>query len=382
LKVFWIGPYLPADEGSGADLRSYHLMKGLADAGVRLEGAFLDHHGRGAEPFFETVHYYSSGSIMKGLRAIGSGVLGAPFNYGKYYHPDLLEHRDPDQLLYVDHLHLTINCEDQPEGLTWLDEHNLEFRLWDQYASCLDPLRSALVNWESQRVFRYEMDVLDSVDGFSIPSRLERDILPDPLSGKGRVVCNGVAPEWLEGGRRRVRESVDTLDTIGFIGKYDWPPNRRGVQQFLETVWTQREGSDFPSTLRLAGSSPPSSWEDIEGVHCPGYVDKSKDFFDAIDALVVPLDVGAGTRIKVLEAFSRGVPVLATEKAVEGIDVGWLPVAESIPDLRRLIDQSLQSTDQVQSTREQAFEFVASHHRWPELAGNLHEALLEVDGDS
>lgn len=378
MNIHWVGPYLPENSRSGADLRSFHLMKGLKKSGATLTGEFLGQHGTDAKGLFDDLTIYSVSSFRRVLRSIGSGVLGNPFTYGKYYHPDLLKGVPEETLIYFDHLHTTVNFRESLEQPVWLDEHNLEFRLWEQYAQRAGGLLSHPLNFEAERVFRYEMSVLADVDGFSIPSSVELNRLPDELSSRGTVVPNGVAPAWLDDGRTRVGQSIGELGTIGFIGKYDWPPNRRGVQQFLDQVWT-RLREEVPSmNFVLAGASPPSSWESYDGVETLGYVDRSRDFFNRIDALVVPLDVGAGTRIKVLESLARGVPVIGTEKAVEGIEVDGLRPAPDIEDLHESIVRWRNDLATLGTVRDRAYQVMENRYGWPDIARTLYGAMEDI----
>ena len=378
MNIHWVGPYLPENSRSGADLRSFHLMKGLKEAGANLTGEFLGQHGTEAERFFDDLTIYSVSSFRRGLRSIGSGVLGNPFTYGKYYHPDILDDVPEKGIMYFDHLHTTVNFHDNIERPVWLDEHNLEFRLWEQYADRAGGVLSYPLNFEAKRVFRYEMSVLDDVDGFSIPSEVELNRLPEELSNRGTAVPNGVAPAWLEDGEKRVGQSIKELGTIGFIGKYDWLPNRRGVQQFLDGVWRQLH-EEIPSLdFILAGSAPPTGWDTYDGVRTLGYVEHSRDFFNQIDALVVPLDVGAGTRIKVLESLARGIPVIGTEKAVEGIEVDGLRPAATIEELYDLIGHWHQNLSGLEAIRDRGYRTMDDRYRWPRIARTLHEGLLGV----
>ena len=58
----------------------------------------------------------------------------------------------------------------------------------------------------------------------------------------------------------------------------------------------------------------------VPGVRLTGYVDDITPYFEGARAVVVPLRSGGGMRVKILETFARGVPVVSTSIGVEGID--------------------------------------------------------------
>ena len=73
-------------------------------------------------------------------------------------------------------------------------------------------------------------------------------------------------------------------------------------------------GTGAPKSLIEAASVPP--------VHFLGEVPDLHPYYAQAHAVLAPIRAGGGTRIKVLEAFSYGRPVVATSIAVEGIEAG------------------------------------------------------------
>jgi glycosyltransferase involved in cell wall biosynthesis len=109
---------------------------------------------------------------------------------------------------------------------------------------------------------------------------------------------------------------------LGFIGLFDYHPNRDGVEWFIKNVWPliKRKAPDV--RLRLIGKGSDSQFSDmgpdIDGL---GYVEDSSKEIDSWTAMIVPIRVGGGTRIKIAEAFSRKCPVVSTALGAFGYDV-------------------------------------------------------------
>ncbi len=107
--------------------------------------------------------------------------------------------------------------------------------------------------------------------------------------------------------------------------RFDYPPNaiaaRFLVEEILPRLWErlpsarlQLVGSDPTSFVRAAAAKDPR-------IEVTGPVPEVTPFLARAFAVAVPLFQGGGTRLKVLEAFAAGTPVVATSKAVEGLDV-------------------------------------------------------------
>lgn len=82
----------------------------------------------------------------------------------------------------------------------------------------------------------------------------------------------------------------------------------------------------FPDLIfHLAGRNAPGDlirlFGSVEGIVFHGEVNDSIRFLDQFHIMVVPLFSGSGIRVKIIEAMQRGLVVIASAKAVEGIDV-------------------------------------------------------------
>src|SRR5207249_2750667 len=101
----------------------------------------------------------------------------------------------------------------------------------------------------------------------------------------------------------------------------DWLPNVDGIQWFVEEVLPL-----LPEThLIVVGRNPPSQLmrtaERTKRLTLTGSVTDARPFVADAQVFVVPLRIGGGTRLKILEAFSMGVPVVSTPIGAEGLSV-------------------------------------------------------------
>ena len=102
---------------------------------------------------------------------------------------------------------------------------------------------------------------------------------------------------------------------VVFVGSLWYGPNREGIHWFLKHVWPQVHAQEPSATLTLAGAAPPTlraHWETHAGVSAQGFAPDLAALYQYANLVVVPVQSGGGTNIKVLEAMAYGRPCLAS----------------------------------------------------------------------
>jgi glycosyltransferase involved in cell wall biosynthesis len=144
---------------------------------------------------------------------------------------------------------------------------------------------------------------------------------------RGQVAPN-VAPApgtWPRARRRRGGPY-----TIVFVGNVLYPPNTDAVTWFVSRVWRRLERAlRHRVRLIIVGSSPPAAIERLRyqrGIHVTGTVAAVAPYYREADIVIVPIRAGGGTRIKIIEAATHGVPVVTTRFGADGTT--FLPGAD------------------------------------------------------
>ena len=159
---------------------------------------------------------------------------------------------------------------------------------------------------------------------------------------------------------------------IGFLGTFRADFNRDALAHLLDDIWPvvrarlpratltiagNGAGRQSTAALREAASSRDARWL--------GSVEDLASFFEAIDLLVVPLRFGGGVRIRILEAFAAGVPVIATPVAAAGLPVEpgqHLLIAEGAELLAGQIVRALEHPGETAKLGSEAREWCRRHH--------------------
>ncbi len=109
-----------------------------------------------------------------------------------------------------------------------------------------------------------------------------------------------------------------------FLGTLDYLPNEDAVLFFASSILPLLNESGRQIDLRIVGVKPPKSFDALvgrPGLTVVGPVRAVAPEYARARLMVVPLRAGSGTRIKILEAFRFGVPVVSTTIGAAGLDV-------------------------------------------------------------
>jgi len=196
-----------------------------------------------------------------------------------------------------------------------LVEHNVEYFRIQETADNLTE--------RGKKVLRFVERFACGLSDYVIPVSREDGRRLNKLSiDYSKVIPIGVDVERFErGDGQRVRRELGVdEDTVLLIyhGVLNYPPNQEAAGILEEKILPELRESDKKFKLLLVGGYPPGV--DDDDMIVTGFVDELEDYIDAADLAVVPLKSGGGLTMKILEYFSAGVPVVATEKAMEGID--------------------------------------------------------------
>lgn len=181
---------------------------------------------------------------------------------------------------------------------------------------------AAMVRWadrvDERRWQRLETQIADRAHSVVVCSDLDRDRLASP---KGRVVPNGYQREDDVPLERPDGESHVAL----MIGLLSYEPNHDAARWFTSHVLPPLRSRLPDVQFRVVGRYDTLAHVqgviDVPGVSVAGSVPDVRPELAAAGVAVVPVRFGGGTRIKILEAFAYGVPVVSTSTGCEGLDV-------------------------------------------------------------
>ncbi|MCB0320110.1 MAG: glycosyltransferase [Bdellovibrionales bacterium] len=425
LRVLWVLPKYPTPISDGARHASCVLIKSLVKLGVLIDVVILDQlqgrnellsvkeelgvHGvflfpRKAIPkgtigrileicraWFEkrnlpfTVLPFASKAIAAMFQAMFEGRVLELQRYGVL--GDLKSIDARWHVILYDGLHGAAHMFDGKRCVVsdqsppvYYRAHNVEADIWAGKAARMSesPL-ATIVQWQSLLMREFELSVLRKVrEAFPVSevdvSRL-KELLPR-LSAE--VIPIGFRfPAHIPQRSPRKGHFV-------FVGRLDWEPNREGLIWFLTEVWPEVIARNPDVSFDIVGQGESGylrKFSSLTGVSIRGYVDSLEDVYAEAQASIVPVFLGSGTRVKVVEAASFGCPVISTPLGVAGLHL--LPEvtyfsAESLADWVTRFTRT--SEREFQKVAEAAFTHLQQFADPSESAQKLYCALAPEAG--
>ena len=111
--------------------------------------------------------------------------------------------------------------------------------------------------------------------------------------------------------------------TVLFIGSFVHPPNVEGAIRLATGIFPEVRARHAAVRLKIVGDAPPAAVRELsgQGIVVTGRVDDVRPYLDRAAVVAAPLRLGRGTRVKVLEALAAGKALVATPRALAGVDV-------------------------------------------------------------
>lgn len=191
-------------------------------------------------------------------------------------------------------------------GKVVLRAHNIEHRIWDNLSSSeKNPIKKKYLSLLANHLKKFELQTIQQVDGIVSISENDGEFFKSRCNTKTTSIPCSIDIE--------INETVN--NGFFFLGSLDWQPNIEGIKWMHASVL-----SFLCDTVKIAGRNADKSITELKNIHLIGEVDSAKDFMKKSGIMLVPLFSGSGIRIKILEAMAWGIPVVATTKAIEGIN--------------------------------------------------------------
>lgn len=233
--------------------------------------------------------------------------------------------------------------------LVILDWHNIESDLMQQYSERAGgALRRAYARRTSRQLNRLERQAMKKFDAHVVVSENDRARLLDhSRAAHIFVIENGVDTDyysdrridsayeaWLAQERNATAKPPDPgvellnadplRDRVVFVASMDYHANSDAALSFAREVWPIVHERNPDLLFTIVGRNPTPEVRQLAmlpSIDVTGTVDDVRPYYREALAAIIPLRVGGGSRLKILEAMAAGVPVVSTTLGAEGLDV-------------------------------------------------------------
>ncbi len=224
-------------------------------------------------------------------------------------------------LVICDFLTPSINVPHDLGVPTLLFQHNVEAAIWERHADVAShPVKKAYMREQWRRMRAWERDECRRFDHVIAVSEADRDVFRNDYG----VTSVSDVPTGVDTDFFRPSGTVSLQPhEIAFTGSMDWMPNEDGIAWFVREILplVRREVPD--ASLSIVGRNPAPGVralaDEANRVVVTGTVPDIRPYLERAGAIIVPLRVGGGTRLKIFEAMAMERPIVSTTIGAEGL---------------------------------------------------------------
>ena len=261
-----------------------------------------------------------------------------------------------------------------------IDLDDLNYTKQKMMASVRKSLKGKVGDWWRCALWRrWERDAANRFQTVTVCSKEDRALL-----GNGEEIH--VVPNGFDVPGKRAEFRVRDKHLLGFLGTLEYDANLEGLTWFVKEV-LPRILLEVPGVrVKVVGLPPvrggtPDSSLNVDVL---GFLDDYSREVETWSAMVVPLRIGGGTRIKILDAFSRMCPVVSTSVGAYGLEVKHgreLIIADTAEAFSKACVELMADPESARPLTENAWNSVSSIYSWDGSIGErVREALSGCTG--
>jgi polysaccharide biosynthesis protein PslH len=330
-KVLFLTARVPAPLDDGWKIRTFHLIQGYARNGWQVDLLSLC-SSKEMDQVFPELHAichkikliprtksYSPADLLKGL------VFSTPFQVYNYKVSamadaarNLFEQNRYDIIQIEDVVMAQYLNEQMDDTFKVLDMHNVESSLLLRYAEKEENIfKKTYARLSASKLDKYETLVSKNFSMILTCSSEDLALLRKiGITTPAQVVPNGVDCDYFS-----PMPFDSSSRNLVFVGSMDYHANISGVHFFVQDILPLILRK-YPDThFYIVGKNPPESVRNLtsKNITVTGKVSDVREYLRKARVVVVPLLVGGGTRLKILEAMACSRPMVSTSLGAEGI---------------------------------------------------------------
>jgi glycosyltransferase involved in cell wall biosynthesis len=367
--ILLLTPQLPYPPHQGTSLRNWHILRGLAERHTVSLLSFAETNPAHLPALLtelcarvETVpapqrttaqrlsHLLRRGSPDMAQRLASDALATALQRHLATEPPDIV------QVEGLEMAHTIPTIRAHSRAVVVLDCHNAETELQRRayQTDTRQPRRWAAAAYSRIQIGRlaeYERWAMIAADGVVAVSEADAAQLATlRTEGEGpiRVVPNSIdVNEYVLG--QTIARAEQQFDLV-FSGKMDYRPNVDAVLWFADAVWPGLRQARPNITWAIVGQRPHAQLDrlrTVPGITITGRVEQVQPYLAGANVIIMPLRIGSGTRLKLIEGMAGGKAIVSTPLGAEGFPVrdGEQLVLAVTPDewsaeIQRLLDDA------------------------------------------
>jgi glycosyltransferase involved in cell wall biosynthesis len=413
-RILFLSQVLPYPLDAGPKVRAYHMLRHLSQHHEVTLVSFvrLDDTPQAIEHLQDICHavhpVLMRRALWRDVRAALKGVLtGRPMIIARDEIGEMLAtlqrlvRETRFDVIHADQLSMAwygqhaAQMAEPRVPQTLLDEHNAIYLLARRMADVeSNPLRRVLMVREARAFARYEARMcraFDKVLTVTDEDRMHLLALYAPVEQQELSRKFAVVPICVDPGQvAPVAHRDGEVPTVLHLGTMFWPPNVNGVLWFAREVLPLVHQQEPQARFVVVGKNPPPEVQALAAdprIEVSGFVADPKPYLEMADAFVVPLHAGGGMRVKILDAWLWGLPIVSTPLGAEGIKFEHdqnILIADDAASFAQAIRRLFADSALNRQLRINGRAWVETHYAWQvayQQVGKVYAGLLDHDQD-
>jgi polysaccharide biosynthesis protein PslH len=402
MKILWVKADKLLPVQNGGNIRTYHVLRYLS---ARHELTFYSYYGGTPDPDYEReLQRQLPGAVAfcTGKREVSGAVRGFDYLAHLGARPPYAVSRFADgnvqkqlrtwfreqrfDIAVCDFLDAAVNFPGRLNLPSVLFQHNVESEIWRRHCATADnPVKQMMYRMEFRKMFRYERAAVCKFHHVIAVSENDRALMAKWVDGnRVTVVPTGVdlAQYRPDPAASQANPLPASAPLITFVGAMDWEPNVDGVEYFCAEVWPSIKAEIPQARFRIVGRNPDrrvQKWAS-NSIEVTGRVPSVVEHLRQSAAVIVPLRIGGGTRLKIYEAMATGKAVVSTTVGAEGLDVHHgrdILLADDARSFAQAVIMLLRDSE-LRRGYEKAAAETAARYDWPAIGERFSEVLQSV----
>ena len=259
--------------------------------------------------------------------------------------------------------------------------HNVESSIWRGYeANERNIFKKAFISIQAARVENFERDCFKWAQGaIAVTEEDAGKIRGFGLDHEVAVIENGVDLDYF----RPQAQEIDK-NLMVFTGSMDWRPNQDAARYFVTEIFPRIRAKRPQAKVHFVGRDPDRKTSElgkVDGVTIMGTVDDVRPYIARAGAYIVPLRIGGGSRLKILEAMAMRKAIVSTSIGAEGLrvtDRENIVLSDDPEDFAREVLAVLDDDGYRGRLAESGMRTVEKYYRWEELGKKFSDYLCSV----
>lgn len=383
MRVLFLSPNVPWPPDSGGRIRTFELLRALGrtcdlELWCVAEPRDLEQAHLELENAVKAVQIFPRSELPWHLRHLRTKPE-------RWFHSkaliDALQRRvrlDPPDVLHADELLMARSLPAEFAEQTVIHHHKLDLELAQRLEDDGDapPFVRVQRRLQTRMTARLESFAAEHFPRHVVCSAEDRAL----LAGRHANLRIATVPSGFDAERFAPDPTVARApNELLFLGTLSYEPNLDGLEWFAANVWDDLRQRHPDLVLRIVGREPGRRAHALlrPGMQLVGPVEDPLPDLWRASALLVPLRIGGGTRLKITEALGAGTPVLSTSVGAEGLgleDGRHLLLADDPASFAAAVERLVADPSLGQRLAAQGREHALEHLSWPVLAERMRKA--------